>query len=198
MLFLLFSVDLRIELLNVTEDMNTLKDWAEYYLSKKVLSCPPDCYLSFKEMESTDIAKATYESLDWEGGYLTGIIGQEGIRAIKLNIQGLDDNEIYILVKYVIKTIYDIKIYPWVVREGTGWMYIIVESNNIIGQGNVSYGGVILLWQGNFPLPALMNTVNFYFKGIPTISPMHVEGEKLFECIDKIKEFYSVLKEGSL
>lgn len=174
--------------------MKNLQDWAEYYYHKGIFSYPSNNHFDFRNWNNKEKAEATFASRNWKGNYLSGVLGQKGKRAIKINIQGLDDYAIKVLLELILKKLFDSIIYPWVIKE-INWIYIIVESKDITNCNNYTFSGVILLWQGHFPLPTSVSTINFYFKGIPTTSPQHISNEKLFESIDLIKDYLLSIRE---
>lgn len=174
--------------------MNTLKDWADYYLSKKIYTYPSNHQYDLKEWRYSEIAKKTFNSLAWDDSInLYGITGINGIRAVRINVEGYSDNYIDCLIKDIY-TLLGLSQYPWLIRQ-INCLYLIVETDDNSNRNVPSYfSNIELLWQSYFPMPIWGGITKFYFNGIPTIHPAHIESKTLIHCARILDNYLSELR----
>ena len=150
---------------------------ADQYYDLKVYTFPSSQSFAWSEWRNESIAGGTYTSFDWEGAdHLYGVAGAKGVRAIKINVEDLDEDNIWHIVRDSIKLL-NLGRYPWVIRY-FNTLYIIVESADDVRSTYMipKYANVRLLWQDYFQLPSFKEyPAKFYFNGFPIISPKHVD-----------------------
>lgn len=176
--------------------MSKLYAIADQYYDLKVYTFPSSQSFAWSEWRNESIAGGTYTSFDWEGAdHLYGVAGAKGVRAIKINVEGLDEDNIWHIVRDSIKLL-NLGRYPWVIRY-FNTLYIIVESADDVRSTYMipKYANVRLLWQDYFQLPSFKEyPAKFYFNGFPIVSPKHVDNKVLFDYLGTIESFITELK----
>lgn len=167
--------------------MISLQDAAEYYEALGLWVVPNDVTDTFQDTIDAyhvqDISR-----YDWANSTsIKCVLAQKEVRAVVLH-KFREKSERY-NYQYLKRVLYKLglKRYPWVIRTPDKFI-IVVQSDNKPGQENIYTRPISLFLKGYLYLPFEDSSNQFYYNGIPTISPEHISIARLLRCFRELAE----------
>lgn len=129
---------------------------------------------------------------DWDNAeFLDGIAGQNDVRAIKMNVEDVNDGMLDILIKTTIQAL-KLWEYPWFIKC-KNYLYVIIRCKEVRSRALIPYLEYAeLIWSDTFSLPSTSkHPAKFHFNGFPVISPKYIDFAVLYDFVDTANGFIS-------
>ena len=181
--------------------MKTLKEWADFYVGKRLWVYPYRDYyeqfhwLDWRNMKDPDYAEK-YTTFEWDSANGINVItGKKGILIILFH---KDENKNY--ANNSLNNILNIlglpKDYDWVVEDNTTFSIVLDVYDMPMGKIQKRYREISLIYEDHFILPPGIEKYESWYKnGIPRIRPVQMSWNVLSEKIVDIDKL-SIVNKG--
>lgn len=183
------------------EDMNTIKEWADFYVGKRLWVYPyRDYYEQFKWLDWRNMKDPDYEekysSYAWDSANGINVVtGKKGILIIRFR---KDENDNYAnnSLNNVLNILGLPKDYDWVVEGSTTFAIVLDICDMPMGKIKKNYREISIIYEDHFILPPGIEHYESWYKyGIPRARPVQLSWKVLSEKIVEIDKL-SIVNKG--